>query len=479
MRSTEVPPTLDEACRLEVLEALGLIGAAPEADLAALTEFAARLIGTPMASISLIDARDQHLLASFNMDTTPVPRGVTFCDQTIRQDGLMVVPDARHDRRFADSILVQGAPHLRFYAGVPINARASGLRAPVGALCVLDSEPRDLSEDQRLALIRLGTLAEALIDARGAAREALALAQRAHDQAVVLARKDRVFHQAERMAMIGAWIFDPATETVEWSDGVRRIHEVDDDFEPTLANALDFYPANARAVVSAALAHSLETGEPFDFEVDFDTAKGRRLRVRGLGEVERAEGRSVAVTGVFQDVTARHLLEQDLRRSAHVDALTSIANRAAFDQRLENAIARARAGQSALTLVLIDLDGFKGVNDTHGHMVGDDVLRAHGRRLRGEWLTDSFPARLGGDEFALVLEGAATRDIGGRVTRLLDLFARPIPLADRAAVRVGGTIGWAAFTPDMTNPRDLIHAADTALYDAKRDRRGTARAASA
>lgn len=478
MKPKDVPPLPDEARRLEVLDALGLIGAAPELDLEALTEFAARLIGTPMASISLIDSRDQHLLASFNMDRTPVPRGMTFCDRTIGQAGVMVVPDARQDRRFADSILVRDGPRFRFYAGVPLHVRSSGQQAPIGALCVLDSEPRELGENERIALLRLGKLAEALIDARAAAREALALAQRTHDQAVVLGRKDRVFRQAERMAMIGAWSFDPTTETVEWSEGVRRIHEVADDFQPTLANALDFYPATARAVVSAALAHSLETGEPFDFEVDFDTAEGRRLRVRGLGEVEREDGRTVAVTGVFQDVTARHLLEQDLRRSAHVDALTGIANRAAFDQRLESAVARARAGESALTLVLIDLDGFKHVNDTLGHMAGDDVLRAHGRRLRGEWLTDSFPARLGGDEFALLVEGAATRDIDARVARLLDLFARPIPMGART-IRVGGTIGWAAFGAGMTNARDLIHAADTALYQAKRERRGTAKAASA
>lgn len=468
----------DEAHRVAVLDALDLIGAAPEAEFRALTELAARLIGTDMAALTLIDATHQHVLASHNIDAPPLPRGESFCDTTIREPEMLVVRDAALDARFADSVIVRGAPHLRFYAGVPIRARAGGETAPIGAICALGLEPRDVSDDQRAALIRLGRVAEALIDARGVARDALSLAHRTHEQATELARKDRIFRQAERMAMIGSWRFDPATETVEWSDGVRRIHEVDDDYRPNLATALDFYPANARAVVSGALAHSLETGEPFDYEVDFDTARGRRLRVRGLGEVEREGGRTVAVTGVFQDVTSRYLLEQDLRRSAHVDALTGIANRAAFDQRLEGAIARARDTGSALTLVLIDLDGFKAVNDTHGHMAGDDVLRAHGRRLRGEWLTDSFPARLGGDEFALVIEGAATRDIGARVARLLDLFARPIALGDRM-VRVGGTIGWAAFGPGMANPRDLIHAADTALYEAKRERRGTARAASA
>lgn len=469
-------PIIDEASRLAVLHSLDIESAPPRAEFEALTDLAARLVGGTVAAITMIDEHALHVLSGPQAGAPSMPRDQAFCDVTIRQPDVLVVPDARADDRFAATMLVAGEAQIRFYAGIAIRARADGIVAPVGALCLLGREPGDLTDDQRTALARLGALAEAILDARGATRAALALARRTHEQATALARKDRVFRQAERMAMIGAWCFDPVSETVDWSEGVRRIHEVPDDFQPNLANALDFYPASARAVVSAALAHSLETGEPFDYEVDFDTAEGRRLRVRGIGEVEREDGRTVAVTGVFQDVTARYLLEQDLRRSAHVDALTGIANRAAFDQRLEAAIARARRGDSALTLVLVDLDGFKAVNDSHGHMAGDDVLRAHGRRLRGEWLTDSFPARLGGDEFALVLEGAATREISARVARLLDLFARPIPLGDRT-VRVGGTIGWAAFAPDMTNPRDLIHAADTALYEAKRERRGTARAA--
>ncbi|PCD04232.1 hypothetical protein COC42_08070 [Sphingomonas spermidinifaciens] len=472
-------PPFDEAHRLRVLDALGLIGAAPQAEFKALAALAARLIGTDMAALTLIDATHQHVMASHNIDAPPLPRGESFCDKTLGEPEMLVSTDAAIDARFAGSVLVREAPHLRFYAGVPIRVRAGGgPRAPIGAICVLGTAPRDISADQCAALIRLGRVAEALIDARGAARDALTLARRTHEQATELVRKDRIFRQAERMAMIGSWRFDPVAETVEWSEGVRRIHEVGEDYRPNLATALDFYPANARAIVSGALAHSIETGEPFEYEVDFDTAQGQRLRVRGIGEVERAGGRTIAVTGVFQDVTARYLLEQDLRRSAHVDALTGIANRAAFDQRLEAAIDRARRDGMALTLILVDLDGFKRVNDTHGHMAGDDVLRAHGRRLRGEWQSDCFPARLGGDEFALVLEGAATRDMGGRVARLLDLLARPIALGE-AQLRVGGTIGWATFEPGMANPRDLIHAADTALYNAKRERRGTARAASA
>lgn len=469
------PDPAEDVRRLAALRAIELIGAAPMREFEALAELAARLIGTPMAALTVIDAAKQRVVAGFGVAPGSMPRGDSFCDHAIRAPRMMVVPDTHDDVRFVDNILVTEAPHLRFYAGMPIRARAGDDRVPIGALCVLDHAPRKIDADQRAALTRLAHIAEALIDARAAAQEALELARQTHDQAVVLARQDRIFRQAERIAMIGAWHFDPESGTVEWSEGVRRIHGVGADYCPSLATALDFYPPAARAVVSDALAQAIETGEPFDYEVDFDTARGERRRVRGMGEVEREDGRAVAVTGVFQDVSARYLLEQDLRRSAHVDALTGIANRAAFDHRLEALVARAGSGKAPLVLVLVDLDGFKGVNDTLGHVAGDDVLRAHGQRLRSEWLTDSFPARLGGDEFALLLEGAATRDVPARIARLLDLFARPIEVAGRS-VTVPGTVGWAAFEPGMTGPRDLIHAADTALYEAKRERKGSARA---
>jgi diguanylate cyclase (GGDEF)-like protein len=466
----------DEARRLLVLGALDLLSERPEAEFDALTSLAAQILGAPIAAITLIDADRQHVMSRSGFEGGDMPRKDSFCTHAIRERGLMIVPDTHMDPRFVDNPLVTGDPNARFYAGAPIRARVGEAEAAIGALCVVDRQPRSLTPEQQEALTRLAKLAEALIDARAAAREALALAQRTHDQAVVLRRQERIFQHAERIAMIGAWRYDHVAGELDWSDGVRRIHEVRLGYQPRLDDALTFYPSQSRTIIEQNFTHCVETGEPFDVETDFVTATGKHRRVRSMGEAERIDGETVAVIGVFQDVTARHQLEQELRRSAHVDALTGIANRAAFNHQLEVAFGRAARTGSALSLVLIDLDGFKTINDTYGHMVGDDVLRGYGARLRSEWLADSFPARLGGDEFALVLEGAATRDTPARVARLLALLSRPIPCGDRL-LKVTGTIGWAAYAPDMVSVRDLIHTADTALYEAKRERRGSAREA--
>jgi diguanylate cyclase (GGDEF)-like protein len=466
------------ARRQAIIEALDLVGGPTGPEFDALAALAAQLTDAPIAAFTLIDQDTQHMLASVGIEPAEMRREQSFCDHTIRQRQMLVVPDALRDSRFASIPMVTDDPHVRFYAGVPVEAQYGGDRAAIGAVCIVDHRPRALTDRQRAALENIGRVTESLLEARHTARHALRLAEQANEQAVALARQDRIFGQAERLAMIGSWRYDLASATITWSDGVRRIHEVGPAYGPTLANALDFYPPAARATVSDALARAAENGEPFDFETDFITARGRLLRVRCRGEAEREDGSVTELYGVFQDVTARWLMEQQLRRSAHIDALTGIANRAGFDERIAAAMTRAQTGGTPLALVLIDLDAFKTVNDTHGHVVGDDVLRAYGLRLRADWLSDVFPARMGGDEFALIVEGPATHHLLQRIDRLLTHLAKPIA-TESFVLDVPGTIGWARFDPGMGNVRDLIHAADTALYEAKRARRGSAHAACA
>lgn len=462
--------------RLAVLRSLGLLDGDSWEQFDELTPLAAKLTGMPIAAVTLIEADRLRVVAGFGIDSGEVQREHSFCDVLIRERDMLIVSDTAGDSRFAEHPLVKGEPQVRFYAGAPIMARAGSDFVPVGAICVMDHQPRQIDATQCEALRRMARVAGALMDARAEAREALRLAEQTHRQTVELTRQERTFRQAERLAMIGSWRFDIVAQSLEWSVGVRRVHEVDLDFMPTLENALHFYPPHARKIVSDAIGTTLETGTPFDLETDLETAHGRRIRVRSLGEVERENGVIVAVNGVFQDVTDRYLMEEDLRRSAHIDALTGIANRAAFDHRLAQGFQHARQFGTPLSLILIDLDGFKVVNDTYGHMVGDDVLRAYGARLRSDWLSDAFVARLGGDEFALILEGPATGAIPARIIRLLGMLGRSIPNGDRL-LHVPGTIGWASCTPEMETVRDLIHAADTALYTAKRNGRGTAQSA--
>lgn len=461
---------LAETRRLAALHALDLLDTAPERDFDALVRLAATLTGCATAFIALIDAKRMWVKASVGTIPGIVPRSESLCDTIIHTDAPLVVDDLTADPRFHDHWVV--AAGSRFYAGMPIRtADADGASRPVGTLCVLDASPKTLDEGQRRALADLATLAEALIVSRSAAREAVA-------RATALERQQRLFRQAERLAKIGWWRLALDDDAVEWSDGIFRIHELDLADNPSLSNALDFYPPESRAIVTGSLAQAIENGQPFDFETDFVTAKGEARRVRAMGEVEWSDGRPVAVIGVFRDVTEEHALSLALRRSADTDALTGMPNRGAFTRTLDRAIEAARRDGTPLALMLVDLDGFKRINDTFGHMAGDEVLKAVAAGLHAPWLKGACAARLGGDEFAVIVEDAGLL-ANDRVlaARLESELAQSTPF-DGLELESGASVGLVRFDPArFASQRAFVHAADEELYAAKRRRVGERRAA--
>ena len=470
----------DDTHRLAALHALALTGGGPSADFDAIVKLAADMLDCPVAMLNLID-RDRLLVkARHGIDLDELPRSHAFCDHTIRQSDTMVVDDLRLDPRFVDNPFVVPEDGARFYAGIAIHAvDPDGIRQPIGALCVMDNAPRSLVGSGRKTLQHLAALAEALVAARKLAIEAIDLAAASERLATELARKERIFKQAERMARIGSWRLSIEDQAIEWSDGIARIHGLQPGTQPALADALDYYPPAERATVTSALATAMETGLPFDFEADFDTAQKDRRRVRSIGEVEKVNGVPVALIGVFQDVTDRHALETSLRRSADTDALTGIGNRAAFDRALRTAMTDAATDGLPLVLVLADLDAFKSINDTFGHAAGDDVLRAVAVALSAPWLRGSFAARIGGDEFALIVRDRdLAADLAGLSDRLGDALRIQIRV-DGIPLACGGTVGAAAFDRTQSTVRDFMRRADTILYAAKRtriaDRRGAER----
>ena len=118
-----------------------------------------------------------------------------------------------------------------------------------------------------------------------------------------------------RVAGVGGWELDLASSAVTWSDETRRIHEVGSDYVPTLATAIDFYAPEARAAIETAVQLGMERAEPWDLELPFVTATGRRIWVRAQGEVEFEGGKPTRLVGAFQDITERKLLQQQLADS--------------------------------------------------------------------------------------------------------------------------------------------------------------------
>lgn len=174
----------------------------------------------------------------------------------------------------------------------------------------------------------------------------------------------------------------------------------------------------------------------------------------------------------------RRRAERRLVSLAHSDGLTGLSNRVAFAAAMDRALLEARRSGGRLTLLFIDLDGFKGVNDQHGHDTGDELLKAIATRIRACVRDYDVVARLGGDEFAVLapdLSDDALRVLG---QRLLESISANLCI--RAfSIKVSASIGTASFPDDARDSARLLHFADQAMYAAKRDGRDRIRHASA
>jgi diguanylate cyclase (GGDEF)-like protein/PAS domain S-box-containing protein len=204
-----------------------------------------------------------------------------------------------------------------------------------------------------------------------------------------------------------------------------------------------------------------------EYEVD-SRLNGSRIHATSRIVARDSQGEPKYFITVIEDVTERKKSEQRIAFMAHHDALTGLANRAAVAQRIEEAAARQRRWGDPFTVLLLDLDRFKHVNDTLGHSAGDDLLREAATRLKTLLRETDVLARLGGDEFAIIQSGEANqRDAAGAFAdRIIEIIGRPFNL-DGNEVNIGTSIGIALAPEHGTNPDNLLKMADMALYSAK------------
>lgn len=182
-----------------------------------------------------------------------------------------------------------------------------------------------------------------------------------------------------------------------------------------------------------------------------------------------SDGHISHFVGVKEDVTERKRLEGEIWHRAHYDSLTGLANREFFNELLEQGILQAKHRNKQLALLYVDLDGFKEVNDTHGHDSGDTLLREVSKRLLAVVRENDTVARLGGDEFALILP--SIRDLAGVQhigNKLLQELSQPYPLGNGHDAYVTASIGVALYPRDGNDMRELLKCADKMMYQAKR-----------
>lgn len=227
---------------------------------------------------------------------------------------------------------------------------------------------------------------------------------------------------------------------------------------------------DARAFLQARLtAHYL--GPPPEVEKPYRRRDGHLIWVcEALSVVRNPSGLPDFLVAVVQDITARKNLETRLSHDALHDALTGLPNRVMFQDRCVRALESA-ARRNGLTIVLyLDLDGFKAVNDSYGHAMGDILLQQVARRLEHcvRAQSEDTVSRFGGDEFGIILSGLDSLEGGERVARtILDTIARPFDLAEGIQVRISTSIGAAVHPRHGLDPDALVAHADAAMYAAK------------
>ena len=216
--------------------------------------------------------------------------------------------------------------------------------------------------------------------------------------------RDEIVQRTGKIAKVGGWSLDLIINQLFWSDGVKRIHELDADYKPDVESAISFYQPEGQAQIREAVAHAIKTGESWDLELPFTTAKIKHLWVRFQGDAIIKNGKVVRLAGAFQDITRFKIAEDQIKKLAFYDTLTNLPNRRLLLDRLVLTVARSKRNKLIGALLFIDLDNFKVLNDTLGHDKGDDLLRQVAVRLLDCVRDTDTVARLGGDEFVVLLE---------------------------------------------------------------------------
>jgi diguanylate cyclase (GGDEF)-like protein/PAS domain S-box-containing protein len=448
------------SARLLAIRSLGL-DAVPDRDLfSRITVLASTMLGCPIALLSVVEEDRQWFLGRTGIDLLETALEGSFCAACVLEDAPLLIPDARTDPRLADNELVTGEPFIRSYIGVPVRGEEGVV---LGALCCVSPEPGAFRPEQIVSLAMLAELAEQSIALHGRTR-ALSSAN------VALRHSAQIFRQAERAANVGSWWVDLATRRLYWSDQVYAITGLEPGPSINVRDVVQLYQPQDRAMVSKAMDDTIEGGKPFMFETSINRHDGEMRRIRVVGERIDVDGRPDCVAGIILDCTEEHLRNMAMKRAAERDRLTGLYNRASFDQKL--AAAMQHAGTEPVTIGLLDLDGFKDVNDTLGHLVGDRVLESIAGQIQHRITPGMFLARWGGDEFALLFPPQSGLD---EVTRFLeDLLADlgDMPPLGASPLRIGATCGVARMST-AGGSEEIMRRADLALYRGKEQGRGS------
>lgn len=271
----------------------------------------------------------------------------------------------------------------------------------------------------------------------------------------------------------GYWHYDVGSSVFETSPHLARF------VEGEAAEPLDLsrYTAHVlsedidRVDISRLASGELDSAvSEYRVRVPAGSVRWMRCRRRLIRD---EDGRPVRVVGVAMDITEQKNLHAWIERQAKTDPLTELGNRRGFEEHARTCLLRAKTSRASYMfgLIMLDLDHFKPINDEHGHLAGDGILKMFAHRLRGAVRPIDYVARLGGDEFAILVDDANDQVLSRLAERVVRVTGEPMEIGGHT-FEVGCSVGVTRSRAEDTMIEFLIGRADAALYEAKHQGRG-------
>lgn len=430
MRDNEALDTayLDSVERLVAADRLRPLLDNPSPVFDSIAQHAAGIADTPIALISLLDHSQQRFVGVHGTTLGSTSRDVALCALVVEGTTELTVADAHADDRFKSNPLVTGPFGLRSYAGTPLTFDDH----IVGALCVIDHRPREFDDRCRMMLNSLATTVTVMLAAHLESIEPGPIGSHYAEQAL--------------NALGQAVVVTDLSDRVTWANGAsQQIFDTTTPIGQELGELVD--PPNG-----SGLPH-------------------RRLTQRIAPLLDADTGDIAGTIHTFTDVTASETRRLRLERLVNTDALTQIANRRSFESQLNYEIDLYTKGtpSGSVAVGILDLDGFKAINDQLGHAVGDEVLVQVAQCIAEEVSHLGGAARLGGDEFAMLLHDTDMAEacrVGDRVERAIQQI-----MGSKRDVRQGlsASIGVSLLRRSDRTPGDVLRRADIACYEAKQN----------
>lgn len=276
--------------------------------------------------------------------------------------------------------------------------------------------------------------------------------------------------RAQKIARMGSWEWNIANGEIYWSDELYHIfgltpgepREIRMEWLYSVISPPDL-PAFKKAVLN-----SVKTCQPFNINYRIITQNAGEIVVSSQAEVECDEaGQACLLSGTTLDITARIRAESEIQQLINYDTLTGLPNRSLLHDRLHIAIAQAARDKNFLGVLILDLDRFKGINETLGHRAGDKLLKSVAKRLEACVRETDTLARLGGDEFVAILVGVSHEEGITKVAKkILTIVSEPVYI-DGHEIYSTCSIGIAVYPMDGDDSHTLMKHADLAMYQAK------------